>query len=135
MSRHFTDDEKKDTFVRIVAPVDADDVIEERETTGPAPVHSPLTLFASLISPGTTLAHTFLDGPDPYRKGYIHVVQTSGYNPSTPSGATVRVSDGKGKEALLKEGDGSYIQAESGDTLTVENIGDKVAEILLFDME
>jgi quercetin 2,3-dioxygenase len=135
LSRHFTDDEKKDQWVKVVAPVGAEGVIDQREASGPAPVQSPLTLFATLISPSTTLTHTFLDGQRKARKGYIHVVQTSGYNTKAATGAHVRVSGDNGVELELKEGDGAYIFAEPGKELTVENIGDKVSEVLLFDLE
>jgi hypothetical protein len=44
------------------------------------------------------------------KKGYMHVVQTSGYNPGKASSAAVRVAGGgAGKqEVLLKEG-GVYL--------------------------
>lgn len=101
---------------------------------------TPLNLFATLISPRTTLSHTFLTTPDvKARKAYIHVVQTSGYNTKAATGASVKVSglgdDGKPLEVLLKEGDGAYIFGEAGKEMKVENVGDKVAEVLLFDME
>jgi hypothetical protein len=118
-----------------VAPVGAEGVSEKREDSGPAPVQSPLTLFATLLSPSTTLTHTFLSGPSTSRKGYIHVVQTSGYNTSTSTGAHVRVKGEDGVEIELKEGDGAYVYAEPGKELAVENVGDKVAEIVLFDLE
>ena len=42
---------------------------------------------------------------------------------------------GKGASVELKEGDGAYISGNAGEDLVVENVGDKVAEILLFDVE
>ncbi|KAL0948768.1 hypothetical protein HGRIS_008899 [Hohenbuehelia grisea] len=136
-TRHFSDDEKKDKWARIVAPVDAEGVVTAREGTGPAPVQSPLTLFATLLSPSTSLKHAFLAGPKRQRKAYVHVVQNSGYQPGKASetGASVRLSAVSGDaEIVLKEGDGVYIMGETGKEVQVENIGGKVAEVLLFDL-
>ena len=133
-TRHFTDTEKKDCWAHIVAPVGAAGVEEKREASGPAPVHSPLNLFATLLSPAAKLSHTFFS-TSAQRKGYVHVVQTSGYNTGESSGARVRVIGAEGGRLDLKEGDGAYIMAAPGEQLTMENIGDRVAEVLLFDME
>ncbi|KAJ8522107.1 hypothetical protein ONZ45_g1295 [Pleurotus djamor] len=144
--KHFSDEEKKDKFVRVVSPVNAEGVLaNSREGSGPAPVQSPLTLFATLLSPGKSLSHTFLQPSDPdapkRRKGYIHVVQTSGYQPGKSAkagGAVIKITEAGiqgGDELELREGDGAYILAESGKELVVESIGPKVAEVLLFDLE
>ncbi|KAK7060929.1 hypothetical protein VNI00_000662 [Paramarasmius palmivorus] len=125
-TRHFTDEEKQDTWARVVAPVDADGVLKEREGKGPAPVHSPLTMYATLLSPGKKLA-LGMQGS----KGYIHVVMRSGYNEGKAIGAGVQLA---GKE-VLREGDGAYLKQEKGAELVVENVGDKVAEVVLFDLE
>ncbi|KDQ51090.1 hypothetical protein JAAARDRAFT_542271 [Jaapia argillacea MUCL 33604] len=137
-TRHFSDDEKKDTWVRIVAPSRATGVSDNREVTdhSPAPVHSPVTLFATLLSPSVSIPHTF---PKPISaaspaKSYIHVVQTSGYNTGKASGATVKVTVGD-EVVELKEGDGAYIMGESGKEMNVENVGDRVVEVLLFDVD
>ena len=133
--RHFSDDEKRDRWARIVAPVGEPGISEAREATGPAPVHSPLSLYATLLSPSKALPHTFpAAGSGPARKVYIHVVQTSGYNPKEASGARVKVS-GEGAEVELREGDGAYIMGEAGREMRVENVGESVAEVLLFDVE
>ncbi|TFK90845.1 pirin domain-containing protein [Polyporus arcularius HHB13444] len=129
-TRHFSDDEKRDRWAHVVAPVEAEGVVEKREAPGPAPVHSPLDLYATLLSQGKKLSHVF-----GRQKGYIHVVQTSGYNTKEASGAHVRVSGTDGGPVDLKEGDGAYISAAPGEELVVENVGDRVAEILLFDLE
>jgi len=130
-TRHFTDAEKQDKWVTVVAPVEAEGVhADQREGEGPAPVNSPLALHATLLSQGKTLSQA-VNGP----KGYIHVVQTSGYNPGAASGATVKVTAGEGAEEVLKEGDGAYLLIGDGKDIKVENIGNKVAEILLFDLE
>ncbi|KAJ7080744.1 RmlC-like cupin domain-containing protein, partial [Mycena belliarum] len=130
-TRHFTDAEKRDVWARIVAPVDAEGVLRDsREGDGPAPVQSPLTLYATLLSDGKHLTQTITGS-----KGYIHVVQTGGYNTKAATGAAIRVVGAPGVEVELKEGDGAYLHFDKGGELTVENIGDKTAEVLLFDLE
>lgn len=81
-ARHFTDEEKTDKLVTVVAPVGDEGVVHEREAQGPAPVMSNLSLKATIISPGKSVEHVFPAPAEgtPARKGYIHVVQTSGYN-------------------------------------------------------
>ncbi|KLO19128.1 pirin domain-containing protein [Schizopora paradoxa] len=139
-TRHFSDDEKKDKWVQVVAPVGAKDVSSDREGSGPAPVQSPVTLSATLLSPSTTLTHilpspTTTEGKSSsQRKAYIHIIQSSGYNPSTASGASVKIS-GPGAELVLREGDGAYVLGTEGSELKFENTGNSVAEILLFDVE
>lgn len=132
-TREFTDAQKTNKWVRVVAPVGAEGVSDVREGEGPAPVQSSLTLYATLLENGKALNQK-LEG----KKGYIHVVQTSGYNPRKASGASVRASgvgDSK-QEVLLNEGDGAYLTVGPGGTeLRVENIGDQMAEVLLFDLE
>ncbi|KAI0077738.1 RmlC-like cupin [Panus rudis PR-1116 ss-1] len=127
-TRHFSDEEKKDKWARIVAPVDAEGVIEKREAGGAAPVHSPLTLFATILSPSKSLDYK-LERP----KGYIHVVQTSGYHTGKATGGTVKVS-GSGKSFELREGDGAYLSGADGE-VKLENVGDRATEILLFDLD
>ncbi|PCH44477.1 RmlC-like cupin [Wolfiporia cocos MD-104 SS10] len=134
-TRHFTDEEKKDNWVQVVAPAGSPGVSDAREASGPAPVHSKLSLYATLLSPSSALPHVFpKEGDGELRKVYIHVVQTSRYNPGTPSGAQVRIS-GADVTVDLREGDGAYIMGEAGTEMKVENAGDRVAEILLFDVE
>jgi hypothetical protein len=119
-----------------VAPAGAEGVVEKREATGPAPVHSPLSLYASLISPSTTLTHVLPPTASALpNKAYVHVVQTSGYNPHGPSGAEVTLSSPDGNSLVLREGDGVYIKGDAGQTLSVRNTGDRIAEVLLFDVE
>lgn len=134
---HFTEEEKKDKWLRVVAPVGTEDVVEEREAGGPAPVHAPVTMYASIMSPSTTLSHQFAPSstaPDKARKAYVQVVQTSGYNARSGQGATVRVS-GEGSMVELKEGDGAYIWSEEGKDIHVQNVSDRTAEVVLFDVE
>ena len=117
--------------MRVVAPVNAPGVSSEREGKGPTPVQSPLTLYSTLLSPAAALAHTFEAGNT---KGYVHVIQTSGYNPGDAKGASVKLSAGEGTEVVLKEGDGAYIMVQNTKDLKVENVGEGVAEVLLFEL-
>jgi hypothetical protein len=129
-TRHFSDGEKQDKWAKVVAPVEAKDVVLAREANGPAPVQSDLTLYATLLSSGKKL-----EQPLGGRKGYIHVVQTSGYNPGEGQGNTVKIT-GPDDSLELREGDGAYIfVGQQNNVLQVENIGSQRAEILLFDLE
>ncbi|KAJ7173423.1 RmlC-like cupin domain-containing protein [Mycena filopes] len=131
-TRHFTDAEKRDVWACVVAPVGAEGVQKDnREGTGPAPVQSSLTLYATLLSDGKSLRQTIKGS-----KGYIHVVQTSGFNTKAASSATIKVVSGAGVGTVLKEGDGAYLHFDNGGSeLVVESVGDKTAEVLLFDIE
>ncbi|KZT53147.1 RmlC-like cupin [Calocera cornea HHB12733] len=134
-TRHFSDKDKTNNWVRIVAPVGAEGVSETREAEGPAPVNSPVTLWAAILTPGTKLPHTFpVEGAGKGRKAYVHVVQTGGYNEGPATGATVRLS-GEGKEVELREGDGAYVMGLPGREVQVQNVGEGNAEVLFFDIE
>ncbi|KAJ7661123.1 RmlC-like cupin domain-containing protein [Mycena rosella] len=129
-TRHFTDDEKRDIWARVVAPVDAEGVLRDtREGKGPAPVQSTLSMYATLLSGGKRLTQ-----PMRGSKGYIHVVQTSGYNIGAATGAAIKVF-GSDRDWELKEGDGAYIHFDDAEEFTVDNVGDMTAEILLFAIE
>jgi hypothetical protein len=91
-----------------------------------------LTLYSTILSPSTSLPHTFPAGAN---KGYIHVIQTSGYNPKPAAGGSVKVSGGDGVEVVLREGDGAYIAGSAEKDIKVENVGDSSAEVVLFDLE
>ncbi|KAI0048760.1 pirin domain-containing protein [Auriscalpium vulgare] len=133
-TRHFSDEQKKDQWAHIVAPISAPSAKDAREATGPAPVHAPLSLYATLLSPEHSLQHT-VEAAGASRKAYVHVVQTSGYNPDKAGGATVKVSSAGAEDVVLREGDGVYVDNASGAVLEVANVGDGVAEVLLFEME
>lgn len=133
-TRHFSDEEKRDKWAKVVGPVGAQGVIDTREAKGPAPVHSPVALSATILSPGSQLTHT-LPATKLERKAYVHVIQRSGYNPGPATGARVRITGTEGSEGSLCEGDGAYITGASSSTILVENVGDRDAEILLFDID
>jgi hypothetical protein len=77
------------------------------------------------------VVHTFPAGKQLERKGYVHVIQTSGYNPKIASGGHVKVND-----ALeMREGDGAFAWAAGSDTLEIKNTGNSSVEVLVFDVE
>ncbi|KAL1742416.1 RmlC-like cupin domain-containing protein [Schizophyllum fasciatum] len=129
-TRNFTDEEKTDRWARVVAPVGSKGVSEEREAEGPAPVHSPLMMYATLLGKGKAVSQAMSGS-----KGYIHVVQTSGYNVDKATGGTIRMKAGQ-EELQLREGDGAYLSFPPGGVeLTVDNTGIRTAEIVLFDLQ
>ena len=95
---------------------------------GKAPVQSLLTLYATLLGQNKSLNKPFIG-----KKGYIRVVQTSGYNEGPSKGANINITSEGGEELILGEGDGAYIFV--GNSLEVENVGDRVAEVLVFDLD
>lgn len=132
-TRHFTDAEKRDTLLKVVAPVGASDVADTREGKGPTPVHAQLSVYASILSPGKSVTHTFPAPADgqPSRKAYVHVIQTSGYNHGVANGSQVQLNGG----LELREGDGSFAAAAADEKIQIENTGDRDAEVLVFDLE
>lgn len=133
-TRYFSDSEKINRWVCVVAPIGTEGVSAESTGDGPAPVQSPLSLYATILGEGIRLEHKMKG-----KKGYLHVLQTGGYNPSKACGATIRITGGGvvGDEMLLREGDGAYIWVGegAGTRLYLENIGDGSAEVLLLDLE
>lgn len=113
------------------------DVIHEREASGPTPIQAPLTVYATLLSPSNSLTHTLAPSSvagSKERKAFFQVIQTSGYTTDASQGAAIKItSDGVGVE--LREGDSAYVWSEEGRKVEVYNVGDKVAELLLFDVE
>lgn len=134
--RHFSDQEKKSGWICIAAPPSASPATtptasldnsasptvvspaseEDVSPSGtcPAPIRSPMRVYATLLHPGTSRQRVFSLGT----KGYIHVIQTSGYNQGAadPKGVRVKCSIGGGGagsdaevEAELMEGDGAYM--------------------------
>ncbi|CAE6440916.1 hypothetical protein ACGC1H_003648 [Rhizoctonia solani] len=132
-TRHFSDAEKRDTLLKVVAPIDAPDVLDQREGAGPTPVHAQLSVYASILSPGKTVVHTFPEpkAGEPIRKAFVHVIQTSGYNAEAAKGAKVQLNGG----LELSEGDGAFAGAAGGEKIQIENTSDRDAEVLVFDLE
>lgn len=95
-------------------------------------------MFATLLSPKSTLPHI----PSPLTtKIYIHNIMKSGYrSPSQTAsdkfedgGARIRLNGG----AVLEEGDGAFVEVTKGGEgeLGFENVGEREAEVLMFEME
>ncbi|KZP15133.1 hypothetical protein FIBSPDRAFT_935373 [Athelia psychrophila] len=123
-TRHYTDEEKRDPRVRFVAPVGGPGVVAEREGKGPTPVYHAFTVGLSPTTP-----HTF-DATN--SKGYLwHAIQTSGYNPEAASGASMKITAPDAKAMVPI----SILNTKGGPELKVENVGDSVTQILLFDLE
>lgn len=129
--RHFPDGEKRDKWAHIVAPAvkDSQEIVDKREAAGPAPVHSPVDVFATILSPTASLLHTAKR-----TNVYAHLIQRSGYNTGAATGAAVEIDVG-GDSVQLREGDGVYITLTPGVKVGVENVGEKDGELLLFDTE
>ncbi|WVR09257.1 hypothetical protein IAU60_006322 [Kwoniella sp. DSM 27419] len=142
-TRHFTDEEKRDTLKAIVAPIGTEGVSEEREGKSLTPIHAPLHFFASLLSPAKSVTHTLLPALNSKKEKlvYVQLVQTSGYNTRAANksadapGPVIKVT-GEGKETVLGEGDGVFIRGgKIGEQVQLENIGKGVGEIVLFEMD
>lgn len=143
-NRHFSDEEKTDKWAHIVAPVGFPGVQDARDGQGPTPIHSPLNAFATIASPGAKIEHNVVARLEPSKDGvkkvYLQVAQLSGFStgPSVKTGKNaplIKLTLG-GQEASLGEGDGVFIEgAKVGDLLTLENTGDRTAEVLLFEMD
>lgn len=134
-TRHFEEAEKRKGFVPILSPLKAGPgagAAEEQEASAAVPetipIHADLAMGAGIIAPaskfqwkvgsqGTTASK---------RKVYVHLPMTQGGK------AKVRL-DGR-EDAILEEGDGAFVDGVSlGDTLSVESIGEKDAEVVVID--
>jgi redox-sensitive bicupin YhaK (pirin superfamily) len=140
-TRHFTDAEKEGKLVQVVGPVGAPNVIDEREGSGPAPVHSYLSMFATILPPSSSVSHVIsapysAKSANPTKRVYVHVIQSTKYNPRaslTDAGAAkVKINASQ----VLGEGDGAFVEGgKQGDALTIESIGGRNAEVVVFEMD
>ncbi|GAA5976705.1 hypothetical protein JCM5350_006726 [Sporobolomyces pararoseus] len=154
-NRNFSRSSKLDKLVKVVAPLsksphgeveegEGEKVVDERLGTGPTPVHSNVTMFASILIPksGVTLNHVL--APET-KRAYLHSIMKSGYRPPNveagdkfeDGGAKMRVNAG----LVLEEGDGAFITVnakeggnEAERELKFENVGEREVEFLLFEM-
>jgi quercetin 2,3-dioxygenase len=108
-------------------------VTTEREGDGPTPVQSDVSLWATVLSPNRTVSRA-MPSSSSERKAYMQVVQTSGFNQGPARGAHVRVEIGD-QSVEMKEGDGAFVHAAPEEELRMTNLGDSVAEVLLFDVD
>ena len=68
------------------------------------------------------------------KKAYVQVIQRRGYNERQAMGAGVKLSI-KGEDVELREGEEAYVDVKEGAILEVENVGDRAAKLLVFDLE
>jgi redox-sensitive bicupin YhaK (pirin superfamily) len=140
-TRHFTEEDKRDKLLPVVAPLGSvvrsagtneTTVSEMREGDGPTPIHSPIWLYATILSPGKLITHS-LHMPEKDsvgRKAYVQIVQTSGYNSRKAKGNGIRIN----ASVDIYEGDGTFIEGLGGEEITFENIGQGDVEVLVFDL-
>jgi redox-sensitive bicupin YhaK (pirin superfamily) len=151
-TRHYSDADKTDKLAHIVAPASQIEQFggeDTKEGSGPTPIHASVNSWVSIMSPGLKLDHKLVDRHAPPRDAtadaqgklaYVQVIQTSGYNTKAApkdgkAGALVKVTI-NGQEATLGEGDGLFIQdVRVGDNLTLDNVGEKAANLVLFEMD
>ena len=135
----FNEEEKRKGFVNIITPLKAgpnatlaDEKAAIPATKGTIPVHADLIFSAGIIPQGATFEYK-IGGEDAVRskrgrKTYIHLPMTKGGK------AKIRLAGRDDKNSILKEGDGAAIsELNAGDVLTVENIGDVEAEVVVID--
>jgi len=134
-ARHFSDEEKIDKFVKTVAPVESSDVVDERDAKGPAPIHSDLTFFATIIKPYSIVAKPFETKTN---KAYVHLIMSKYRQPGqSPPSTSAKINVTIGDEQLsLVEGDGAFIEFDNKDSkeIKVENVGESHGELVLFEM-
>lgn len=155
--------------MQVVGPIGAENVIDDREAKGPAPVshpscspsqltplqvHSHIAMFSTLLDPGKQVTHHVTEpyhkltpqltltpatdaSADGSKKLYLHVIQTTKYNPRgalTNADAPRIMVNG---DLELGEGDGAFITgARAGEQgVTLENVGGGRAEVVVFEMD
>ncbi|KAF2450206.1 RmlC-like cupin [Karstenula rhodostoma CBS 690.94] len=123
-TKTFTDEQKKDTLVRIMEDSSR---LGEKTDTSPIGLQADLSMDASILSPGKSVTHEIVaEGP---RKIFLQNIM-SGRTQPKQGGARIKVGD-----IVLGEGDGAYVEGLAGPgKFVVESVGDKPAEFLLFDM-
>ena len=135
-NRHFTDEEKTNKIITIVAPPGDDNVSEERNAvSSPAPIHSHVRVHASILTQGNKVEHT---NRGDTTKTLVHNIMRSGYRAPKDAviegGARLEVFNGDQKHTL-EEGDSLYVNGKLDAPLKFANEGSKDAEFLLFEMK
>ena len=124
ITRKFTDEQKKDSLVRIMESVSRHSGSESQDA--PIPLHADLSMDASILSPGKSVVHEMVQ--DGERKLYAQVVMTDKKQPG--DGAKIKIGD-----VELGEGDGAFIDGAKGPgKIEIQSTGSKPAEFLLFDL-
>lgn len=126
ITRKYPDEMKQDKLVRIMESTSRHNGASGEHD--PIPLHSDLSMDASILSPGKKVVHELV--ADGVRKLYTHVVMTSGKIQPKEGGARIKIGD-----TFLGEGDGAFIVIEGAKgSVEIESVGDKPAEFLLFDV-
>lgn len=120
---HFPDAVKTDRLALLIAPDDFDAAKAPEGQNAPLKIHADLYMEATLLGVGKSVDHqTYGEN----RRVYVHNVMTGD--------SEVRVEHGQsGAGVALKAGDGVYIEGASG-SLSIKNIGEERAEVVLFDL-
>jgi len=121
ITRTFTDEQKKDALVRVLESMDRN----KSDANGAIPLHADLSMDASILSPGKSVTHELVADSD--RQLYVHVIMSDKEQPKS-GGAKVKIGN-----VVLGEGDAALVEAPTK-TVTIESVGDKPAEFLLFDL-
>lgn len=125
VTRVFGDERKKDGFCRIMESVERHSGKDEEGE--PIPLHADLSMSASILSAGKSVVHELVKEGERYV--YLHVVMGGKEQPKE-GGSKIKIGN-----VTLGEGDGAFVRGASGPgKIEVENVGDKPAEFLLFDM-
>ncbi|KAI0138016.1 RmlC-like cupin [Hypoxylon sp. NC0597] len=133
-TRHFDDEEKRKGFVPILSPLKGGpEATAEQEKAaeptieGTIPIHADFVMGAGLIAPQEKF--DWIVGAkateNNKRKVYIHV-------PMTKNGKVkIRLDS---RDEIFNEGDGAFVDGvNAGDRLTVENVGEAEAEVVVLD--
>ncbi|GAA5973634.1 hypothetical protein JCM11641_005054 [Rhodosporidiobolus odoratus] len=137
-NRSFSDEQKRNKLVQVVGPAGSEGVSDERDTTGPAPVHANLSMFASILTSKSSIKHTLSSTTT---KAYLHSIMRSGYRSPAVSasdkfedgGAMLQVNGGY----IMEEGDGAFVTVpkEAGREMEFKNVGERDVEFLVFEMQ
>ena len=105
----------------------------DREGDGPAPIQSDVTFWVTALSANKTISRA-MPSTQGERKAYLQMAQLSGFNQGPGRGSHVRVEIGN-QSVEMREGDGVFVHAAPKEELRLTNLGDSVAEVLLFDVD
>jgi hypothetical protein len=100
---------------------------------GPAPVQSPLYLYATLLSKGASVTHKL-------KHSDTSSWAEEGVYPCRPN-EWLQYRQGQGQPSPLNgglelaEGDGAFAIGEEGQPIEIKNVGESTAEVLLFDLD
>ncbi|WDK17759.1 pirin domain-containing protein [Colletotrichum graminicola] len=134
-TRHFSEDDKRKGFVKILSPLKAgpDATAAEEKAAEPAipdtiPIHADFVMGAGIIEPGKVFEWNVgaKVTEQTKRKVFVHL-------PATKGGKAKVKIDGR-DDAVLSEGDGAFVDAvNAGDKLNVESVGEAEAEVVILD--